>query len=128
MKKKKAPKPKKEEVVFVSVNSSSKLRRNILESSKEVIECLKKYEDLKVIRKEKMQNIMKFKQDVREVLNLISQLRSALPKMDIKVKEEKAVVKEEKVVEEVKKPIPTTEIEKLQYDLDDIESKLNSLG
>ena len=129
MKKKKAPKPPKEEVVFVSIEGPSALRRNILESSKETIESLKKYEDLKAVRKEKIQNIMKFKEDAKEIIKLIDKLKSTLPKTHIKVPEEKPVIEEKKEeIKPVPKPLPTTEIEKLQYELDDIESKLNALG
>jgi len=111
-------------VVFVSVNTPLNLRRNVLESSKEVIECLKRYESLKIIRKEKHDNIMKFKEDTEEVLNLISKLNSVLPA--IKIEGEKPILEKKEFFKELRS-VPTTEIEKLQYELDDIESKLNSL-
>jgi hypothetical protein len=118
---------KKEEVVFVGVNNPINLRRNVLGSSKEVIDCLKRYESLKIVRKEKLENIMRFKEDAKEVLNLISKLSLILPA--VKVEGEKPIVLEKKeVIKEIKKPAPSSEIEKLQYELDDIESKLNALG
>ena len=72
---------------------------------------------------------MRFKEDMKEVLNLISRLKSVLPKTSIKGEEETEMTTEkEEVYEEVEQSIPATEIDKLKSDLKDIENKLNALS
>ncbi len=118
---------KEEELLFVRITDPSSVRRKILESSREIIECLQKYENLKAVRKEKLENIMKLKEDTKKVVSLISTLKSKMPKTHLKAKEEKKPVEvpKKEVVETQK---PKTELDKLQSELNDIESKLNALS
>lgn len=113
-----------QELFFVRVSNPSNLRRNILESSKEIIESLKRYENLKLIRKEKSENISKLKGDVKEIISLISKLKSKLPKVDIK-EEKEAIVPNKK---DFKKEAKTTELEKLESELRNIEGKLDAIS
>jgi len=122
-------KEKQEEgVYFVQLNDPNILRKKILESSRETIEFLKRYEDLKFIRKEKHRNMLKLKEDTDKMIELILTLKTALPKSNIKLKDEPRQVMVEKKGVEIRKPVPTSEIEKLESELEEIESKLRSVA
>ena len=113
---------------YVGVKEPVSLRRNILESLKSVIQRLKDYENLKLIRKEKYKNVLEFRDKINEILVLLSDLKEHLPKHElgenvhVKRKAEKNKKGKTKKVE-----IETDEIEKLENDLTEIESRLRSI-
>ena len=125
---------KEESLLFVGITNGSELRRDVLESSKEILESLKEYERFKSTRDEKLRLINQFRDDIKGVSKLISQLRVNLPKIkdlpktkepEIKAPEVKKPKKEEKARVE---PRQKTELERLEDELNEIESKLNSLS
>jgi len=113
---------------YVGVKEPVSLRRNLLESSKSVIQGLKDYENLKSIRKEKYKNVIEFRDKINEILVLLSELKEHLPKhelgedVNVKRKAEKNKKGKTKKVE-----IETDEIEKLETDLAEIESRLRNM-
>ena len=98
-----------ESPLFVGITNNGELRRNMLECSKEILESLKHYEKFKFVKEEKQKLIQKFREDVKGLSKLISRLKTNLPK-----------------VKEI--GIKKTEFEKLEAELNDIESKLNGLS
>ena len=125
---------KEESPLFVGITNGSELRRDILESSKEILESLKEYERFKSTRDEKLKLINQFRDDIKGVSRLINQLRANLPKIkdlpkakepEIKLSKTKQPKKEEKSRFE---PRQKTELERLEDELNEIESKLNSLA
>ena len=131
-------------LLFVKIESSDDLRRAILGLSKCIIESLERYENFKNIRQERLDNVEKFKRDVKELHSLLSKLKAKLPDVKLKlshshIKElpkkadkQKAEPKREirPEIKEFKRPEARpkrAEMEKLEAELKDIEAKLNSL-
>ena len=113
---------------YVGVKEPISLRRNLLESSKSVIQRLKDYENLKLIRIEKHKKILEFKDKINEILVLLSELKENFSKhglgedVNVKRKAEKNKKGKTKKVD-----VNTSEIEKLEKDLTEIESRLRSI-
>ncbi len=120
--------------LFVVVNSPVEIRKGILESSREMIQSLQRYEKFKMIRADKHHEIAKMRELTKDIVKDIAKLRNMLPK-DVKPKHvKKPVVKKVVKTPVKKKPVPPpkpkrkTELDKLEDELKDIESKLGSLG
>ena len=125
---------KEENTLFVGISGGNELRRSMLECSKGILEALKEYENFKSFREEKLEMIHKFRSEVKGVSRLINSLRACLPRVkDVGIKKpevkkvEKVKVEKPKMVK-VEKPKKSTELEKLESELKDIEGKLNSLS
>jgi len=133
------PKTKEEEQVFyVGVKDPVELRRTILESSKELVEYLQRAERFKKLRQEKADQIEKLKTIMAKITSLTRKLKTLLPKTKLRAqlhKHEKKVMKKaaaekrakskQEVPKEVKRP--ATELEKLESELNEIESRLTTM-
>ena len=108
---------------YVSVKEPVSLRRNLLESSKGIVQNLKDYEKLKLIRLERNKKILEFRDKIDEILVLLSGLKEYLPKHELK---EEVYVKS-KTEKTKKAEIKTDDIERLEQDLAEIESRLRSM-
>ena len=131
----------KEELFFIGLKDPVELRRTLLESAKDVIEGLQRYEKFKSIRKEKIRQVENLRSTVREINKLVAKLKSELPQTSLKPEELKEKPKEEKKAKKAKKEAKEapkkepkkeprkelTELEKLESELDAIESKLGSI-
>ena len=113
---------------YVGVKEPVSLRRNLLESSKGIVQSLKDYEKLKLIREERHKKILEFRDKINEILVLLSGLKEHFPKHglkeDVYVKNKTEKTKKGKTK---KIDIKTDEIEKLEKDLAEIESRLGSM-
>ena len=118
---------------FVEVNQSDEVKRNILESIKEIVENLQRFEKFKETRKEKIEKIEKLGKIMKEINKIVPQLRGALPETKIRTKkvskgeQKKTVAVEEETPREIAKRKPVTELQKLESELSEIENKLRSL-
>ena len=137
------------ELFFVEIRDPGEVRRNILETLKEILNSLQRFEKFRGMRQEKLEKIQNLRILVRQANNMIRHLKSKLPQTSLraapvreipkqirqvphikkrkskKLKEAKEV-KTEKQVKIPKKPM--TEIEKLESELNAIEGKLKSLS
>ena len=128
---------KKEEkdIFYVEVREPNEVRRNILESLKDIVESLKRFEKFKEAGKEKIHNINKLRGDIKELNKLVTNLKNALPESklrDIKIKPvlsegKKTKKRKHKKKEEVEEKRPAKELERLESELGSIEEKLQSL-
>lgn len=124
-----AKKNEQKDVLFVKVPDSKNLRVRILESSKDILESLKKYENYKKTKDEKKALVEEVRSLLKEVAKLSGQARTMMPKVEIKepVKPKKKEVKIE-VPKPIKiKPRQLSEIEKLEKELGEIEAKIQSI-
>jgi len=113
---------------YVGVKEPVSLRRNLLESSKGIVQGLKDYEKLKLIREERHKKILEFKDKIGEIVVLLSGLNEHLPrhkpKEGVYVKKKAEKTKKGKTK---KAEIKIDEIERLEKDLAEIESRLGSM-
>lgn len=122
------------DMFFVEVKNPNEVKRSILESMKSIVESLHGFEKFKAIRKDKIDKINKLKKTVKELNKLISNLKSILPESSLRVRESKVPAR--KAIPKSKSPKeklqaaenpPTTELEKLESQLSQIEGKLSDL-
>jgi len=149
------PKPKEPEYM-VQVNDTQMLRKDILESLREVIIFMQGYEKFRKIQEDKVNMITLLKSDVKEITSIIdNKLRKLLPKGKlVAIDPEKAVVQRESYKvsedyhsepEEEESPAPlmptrpqvaappkpsqtASELDALEAQLKDIENQLRSMG
>jgi len=137
----------KETPLFVGVPNPDSLRKNLLECSKEFLLILKRIENIKIYQEEKNKLISAISNQLKDVKTLINKLKKNLPSVTIiksldvakkvgmskkdtdekdigtfvssneKVSNKKSVIKKSKM----------TELEKLEYELEMIESKLTNV-
>ena len=122
------------DILFVEVHQSDEVRRNILGSLKDIVENLQRFEKFKETRKEKIENINKLGKIIKDINKIIPNLKNSLPETKIRAvskhkisERKKMITKEKRSPEEVAKRKPVTELQKLESELGDIESKLQGL-
>ena len=112
-------------LVHVRLNEPNNSRKEILQSTIDIIQLLKGFEKLKLLGREKLIFMSNLKREFKELDSLISKLDS-LPKIkieyDVEEKSKKGVKKiEEKTIRK------TSEFDKLEEDINKLRSKINSL-
>ena len=113
---------------YVGVKEPISLRRELLESSKEIIQGLRGYEELKLVREERHKKILEFKEKINEVLSLVSWLKEQLPKQELKEQLSIKGRKRETQKEMIKRSeIKTDDLLRLENELSDIESRLGRM-
>lgn len=118
----------KKKYFYVEVREPVSLRRKLLESSKEIIQGLKGYEELRLIREERHKKILEFKEKIDEVLSLVSWLKEQLPEQELKEQISMKGRKGKTQKEMIKgSEIKTDELLKLENELSDIESRLRNM-
>jgi hypothetical protein len=118
------------EVLFVQVAEPDEIRRDILESLKEILETLQRFEKFRRTRHDKLEKIQHLRKLVKETHKLMGNLKLRLPQTSFKVtapKEPKPAKKSQKQKEAPKKEArKRTELDRLEEELSAIESKLKS--
>ena len=123
------------DIFYVEIRSPNEVKRDILESLKDIVESLQRFEKFKELRKEKNNKIDELKSNIKEINKLISNLKEAIPDYNLRDVKFKPIAKKTKKVEKkipqkevVKKAKrPATELEKLESELGSIEEKLKGL-
>lgn len=129
------------ELFFVQVKEPNEIRRNILETLKDIVEVLKKFEKFKHIRHQKLEKINRLRNLLKDTNKMLGTLKTKLPQTNLRavaVKETSSLTKKihhkktkkGKQSEERQEKAPKkemTEVEKLESQLSAIESKLKSL-
>jgi len=120
-------------IFFVEVHQPEDVKRNILESLKDIVENLQRFEKFKETRKDKIEHINKLGNIVKEMNKLIPSIKNSLPEAKIRAiskrkapRREKIITREKKAPEEGKRK-PVTELQKLESELTEIEGKLQGL-
>jgi len=116
------------DVFHVGIQNPADMRRAVLESSKEVIYSLQRFEKIQALRTEKARLSFKLKNQIAELVQIINLLKRELPKTKLRAKESN-VPKSIAPLDTSKRPNqPENEIDKLELDLKSVESKLDRLG
>ena len=121
------------ELFFVRVKEPVEVRRNILETLKEIVEVLQRFEKFKRIRHEKIEKINHLRVLLRQSNKMLGELRGKLPQTNLRAtvaREAPAHKHHKKRAKAAEKAPPKkeiTEVEKLEIELNAIESKLKSL-
>lgn len=126
------------ESFFVRIGEPEELRREILESSKMMIHILQSQKKVEIIREEKAKKIVEFRKLIKEINLVISKLKQRLPKTKLRAlsKEEQMEVYKKshgpgkvnkKATKKEEPKAQKSEVDILQSQLNDIESKLKSL-
>ena len=116
----------------MEVREPEEVRRDILESLKEIVESLQRFEKFKDTRKDKIDRINKLRKIVKDTNTLVLNLKKSLPETKIRAvkaisktaEKKKTSYREKKELTEKK---PLTELQKLESELSEIEGKLSSL-
>lgn len=127
---------KKEQPLFVGLTESDNVKRHVLESTKESLLILKKLEEIKDLRKQKLESVDVLASLMSEIKSLILKLKKKIPtkvaKQVLATQKEELQAREKVAVGKVKPELtkkkivrkPLTELEKLEAELAEIESKL----
>lgn len=126
---------KKEDLFYVNLEDPVSIHREILKSTKNTLSSLKRYEAFRNIRNIKIEKLTELKHVMGEINLLVNRLRGELPSTGLRAISEKkqqasTKTKPEKPPKQEQKkqmPKPVSKIEKLEEELDDIESKLRNL-
>ena len=124
---------KHDEQFFVGIHETRDLRRNVLESSREMVHTLQSYEKIIEIREEKLRRTKQFKTVIEELKLLVSKLSQAMPRVQVRQPEPKKMTrssrkrrKERRVVPK-KKEEEILELKKLEEELSAVEGKLSQI-
>lgn len=130
----------KNQEFYIEIEDSVELRRQMLETSKELIGILQQYEEIKNIENQKIQEIENFRSTLKEIAADIVRLKSLMPKVKLSELPRKAIlVREPKhhapevkaAPEKQDAPEPehpeTVDSNKLESQLNEIEKKLQDL-
>ena len=117
---------------YVGINEPNEVRKDLLGCSKDIISILRHYDRINSIRAEKIENIMKLKGIVREIRRLNLRLKEKLPTEEIRAKKVKANVRKKSVKKagsgKKANKKASTQIKRLEDELNEIESRLSNLS
>ena len=122
-------KKEKEDGIFVGVKDPLRVRKDILESSRDVLDGLKSYESFKQVREEKRMLFEQLRSDARSISLLIGRLRGELPQLKVpSAKVEKAKEQPKQGGVAVEKAKPATEVQRLEEELAQLEEAVQKMG
>ncbi|MFH1209906.1 MAG: hypothetical protein V1663_03905 [archaeon] len=127
--------------VYVGIENSLQIRREVLTSSINFIRLLERYEHLKEMRTNKENEVLYLKTLLKEIRNSLNVYSNHIPYVeDLEEKPTKTRYREEKEIKGEKKQFklklkkvvekkrPLTEMDRLKSELSEIESKLSGLS
>ncbi len=134
-KRKPQTKAKKEEF-YVGVSNANSVHLSLLESKKEILQSMKIFQEMKQIRQQKIEEKQMLRKNVRLIQVQLGKIKRAMPHINLPAEEEKpAPAPIQQPVEQKKeepKPAPPpahpkTELDRIESQLQEIESKLSGL-
>jgi hypothetical protein len=118
-----------DERYFVGVNNHLEVRRNILESSRDMIQTMQSYEKVKAIREAKLKRLRQLRTVVKELDLLMARLQEQLPKTNLRAAMVEPAPSAMKVHAKNKKDKrEVNEIERLESQLKEIEQELSRIN
>jgi hypothetical protein len=117
-----------QDLLFVEIKEPSATRRDILMSSKDVLDALKLYEEYKAVKAEKQNALSQLKRVVDDLLVLNRKLRSKMPKAPIRIPDFTTREREETITGPAPELArPKSKLDVLQEELSKIEERLGAL-
>jgi hypothetical protein len=104
-----------EDIFYVHIKEPVEIRKTILESSKQTVKLLQRYENIREVRIRKVEQINKLRKNFRELVVIVNKLKQEMPKVNIRIP---------KVGEKPK----SNELYKLEDELKQIEGKLSKFS
>ncbi len=124
----------KKEEFFVALGHSSSVRLPLLEARKTLLKSMQLFQSIKDVRKKKIGEKNKLRQELREISSIIGKMKATMPKVNLPQEElpiqqntNTASKKEEQPRVEEPKPAPHTELSRIESDLLEIERKLSGI-
>lgn len=122
-------------VFYVNLNEPVEVHRAVLESTKQILSNLKKYESFKKVRTYKLESLMQLKHVMGEINLLVNRFNREMPKTGLRAARVKAAavaVPKKVKAEAAPKPLKEiaehkSKIDVLEEELNDIESRLKIL-
>ncbi len=119
-------------LLFVELREPSATRRDVLMSTKDVIDILRRYEEYRATSAEKMRALSDLKRVVDELQSLNRKLRNKMPKLPAAPNIREFAREREETDEFITGPQPSvarpkSKLDILQEELEKIESRLGSL-
>lgn len=120
----------KKEYFYVGVREPNEIRKGLLSSSKRTISVLRKFEEFRSLRQEKIEAVIELKRVVRELALLTSKLKVLLPQTKLRAmgtdKKKELEETTKKIMEHRKKAKQKEkgELELLEKELGEIESRI----
>ena len=115
---------KSRDLYYVHIGNSHDLRKTILESSKLIIECLRRFETFKSVRAQRIKTAEDLMFVIREMNEMTMQMKIDIPKMKL------PAIKGQNVAE-IRKPDATSdehnELKKLESAIAEIEERLSEI-
>lgn len=105
----------------VGIKNPVAVRRELLESTRAVIHVLQRYEKFNGIRKEKREKVHSLQKLMKDIESLNIKLKQVFPKIPLQKSRTNVRAPQQKIL-----PKPQ-EIDKLEAELEHIESKLSSM-
>ena len=122
------PKEQTSEPFFVQIKEPFEVKRNILETLKDILQLLQQFEKFKQLRHEKLKKIQKLRSLIRDTNKILGILKSKLPQTSFKLTVPKPAQKQAKKGVARKKENThkkhKTELDRLEAELNAIEEKL----
>lgn len=115
------------DLLYVGLNQPIEIRRNLLESSKMMVQVLQKYQNSLNIRERKLKEVERLRVLLKELTILTQKLKRMMPQTDLRAAKPNAQVKK-KTPAPPKPEYGASEIDRLDAELSDIESKLSRLS
>jgi len=112
------------EPFFVKIDDSVEFRRQLLESSRVILERLKRYEDFYEFLNEKKELAFRLRKNLNEINTLVSGLQKELPASRLSNFEKKPREKPKLVLEKTK----PSKLDELEKELENIETRLKRLA
>ena len=113
----------KDDSFFVGIYNPEDARRNILESSRELVKSLQSYDKLNNVREQKLLLFKEMKTVMEELDLLVGKLKTKLPRSHLRKVHEHVSADFKNV-----NPKFVSELEKLEEQLSSIESELSKLN
>lgn len=121
---KKKSREEDEGLFFVYLTENEKIRRDVLENLKKLLEFSHGYERMKAIRHQKAERLNKMKSILREINRLVLDLRQKIPQANIRLPSVKSEPSEKPQAQ--KRAV--SELDRLNSELRAVEEKLSRLG